>query len=263
MTGSPRARMARAAGLIAGIATHVLFAYTVWQLFWFLKDGRAGSSAGNLWIDLALALSFAVPHSLLLYPPVRSRLTRVIPAAFYGLFYTVVTCGSLLALFALWQGSDTVLWDLRGLPRTLVAVGFYGSWLALFYSLYLTGLGWQTGLTPWLHWVRGERQPRRRFEPCGAYRWIRHPVYLSFMGLVCFTPHTSLDLVELTSVWTVYLFVGSYLKDRRLAYFLGDSYRQYEARVPGFPLMPFGPLARRPLAITAPQPEPSNSPKAA
>lgn len=242
------ARMARLAGWTAGIGTHVLFAYTVWHLFWFLKDGRASSDHGSLWIDLALALLFAVPHSLLLYPTIRQKITRWIPPAFYGLFYTVVTCLSLLVLFTAWQGSDAVLWDLTGGWQTAVTMGFYASWVALFYSLYLTGLGYQTGLTPWLYWVRNEKPPRREFHPTGAYCFIRHPVYVSFMGLVWFTPHMSLDHVVLTSVWTVYLFVGSYLKDRRLEYFLGTSYRQYESEVTGFPLMPFGPLARRPLA---------------
>jgi protein-S-isoprenylcysteine O-methyltransferase Ste14 len=200
---------------------------------------------------LALALMFAVPHSLLLWPPVRSALTSWIPSAFYGLFYTAVTCVSLLALFAFWQGSPTVLWELTGTTRMLMDIGFYASWIALFYSLYLTGLGYQTGLTPWLYWVRRENLPRREFCPCGAYRWLRHPVYLSFMGLVWFTPHMSLDHVVLTGVWTTYLLIGSYLKDRRLTYFLGDDYREYQARVPGFPLMPFGPLARRPLQAKA------------
>ncbi|QDU55710.1 methyltransferase family protein [Aeoliella mucimassa] len=242
-----RARMARFAGYAAGIGTHVLFAYTVWHLFWFLKDGRAASTGGNLGLDAALALMFAVPHSLLLYPAVRSKLVKVIPAAFYGLFYTVATCVSLLLLFHYWQGSDVVFWDLDGAGWGVMTAGFYASWIALFYSLYLTGLGYQTGLTPWLYWVRGEKPPRRGFDACGAYRFIRHPVYLSFMGLVWFTPHMSLDHVILTGIWTMYLFVGSYLKDRRLAYFLGDSYLEYQSRVPGFPLMPFGPLARIPV----------------
>ena len=240
--------MARFAGWTAGIATHLLFAFTVWHLFWFLKDGRMNSASGSLWVDFGLAMMFAVPHSVLLYPAVRKTLTRWIPQAFYGLFYTVVTCVSLLVLFAYWQGSETLLWHLQGPWHVAAMVGFYGSWVALFYSLYLTGLGYQTGLTPWLYWVRGEKPPRRDFHPTGAYRFLRHPVYISFMGLVWFTPHMSLDHVVLTSVWTAYLFVGSYLKDRRLEYFLGDSYRQYEADVIGFPLMPFGPLGRRPLA---------------
>src|SRR5207244_3234927 len=48
----------------------------------------------------------------------------------------------------------------------------------------------------------------------------------------------------LNAVWTCYVFVGSYFKDRRLEFFLGDVYRDYEARVPGYPLVGPGPLGR-------------------
>ncbi|MCA9241570.1 MAG: hypothetical protein KDA37_15275, partial [Planctomycetales bacterium] len=139
-------------GIAAGIAVHLLFAVTVWALFWFLKGSRHGGMHGSLLMDACLALMFCVPHSLLLHPVVRRRLTQVIPGAFYGLFFTAVTCVSLLVLFALWQTVGPVLWEAKGGFRVLVDAGFYLSWAALFYSLYLTGLGYQTGLTPWLAW---------------------------------------------------------------------------------------------------------------
>ena len=80
---------------------------------------------------------------------------------------------------------------------------------------------------------------------------MRHPVYLSFLGLVWLTPTVTLDRAILIAVWTAYIFVGSYLKDRRLQYFLGSRYREYQARVPGFPGMPVGPLARIPWSADA------------
>ena len=43
---------------------------------------------------------------------------------------------------------------------------------------------------------------------------------------------------------TAYVAVGSWLKDRRLLFYLGDVYRSYQARVPGYPLVGFGPLGR-------------------
>jgi protein-S-isoprenylcysteine O-methyltransferase Ste14 len=46
------------------------------------------------------------------------------------------------------------------------------------------------------------------------------------------------------AVWTAYIVVGSVLKDRRLLHFIGNEYRGYRARVPGYPGIPFGPLAR-------------------
>jgi protein-S-isoprenylcysteine O-methyltransferase Ste14 len=73
---------------------------------------------------------------------------------------------------------------------------------------------------------------------------LRHPVYLGFLGLVWFVPCMTIDRATLTAVWTVYVFVGSYLKDRRMVHYLGMSYRQYQAEVPGYPLMLAGPLGR-------------------
>jgi hypothetical protein len=53
------------------------------------------------------------------------------------------------------------------------------------------------------------------------------------------------------AVWTTYIFIGSALKDGRLLHFMGDTYREYQARVPGYPGVGFGPLGRVPPRLTA------------
>ncbi|MCA9103604.1 MAG: NnrU family protein [Pirellulales bacterium] len=238
-----RAVLRRVLGVAAGIGTHALFAVTVWYLFWFLKQGAGAATDGKyIVVDAGLAMLFALPHSLLLWPPVRRRLGRWVDGSFYGLLFTVVTCVTLLLLFAEWRESTRVLWEVGGTTATLVTACFYGSWVALLYSLHLTGLGYQTGLTPWLRWLRRQPQQRRGFQPRGAYRLFRHPVYLSFLGLIWFTPRMTADHAVLTAIWTVYIFLGSWLKDQRLAFYLGDAYRAYQARVPGYPMVYAGPL---------------------
>jgi protein-S-isoprenylcysteine O-methyltransferase Ste14 len=122
--------------------------------------------------------------------------------------------------------------------------GFYASWVSLFLSLRITGVGYQSGWTQWTYWLRRQPLPQREFRERGAYRWLRHPVYLSFLGLVWFTPRMSADHALLTGVWTVYVFIGSWLKDRRLFFYLGNAYREYASRVPGYPGMLFGPLGK-------------------
>jgi protein-S-isoprenylcysteine O-methyltransferase Ste14 len=94
--------------------------------------------------------------------------------------------------------------------------------------------------------VRGVPQPRREFVERNAYRVLRHPVYLSFLGLIWFAPLVTLNRVVLMAVWSAYILVGSVLKDRRLVHFIGEDYRGYQSRVPGYPGIPFGPLARIP-----------------
>jgi protein-S-isoprenylcysteine O-methyltransferase Ste14 len=181
----------------------------------------------------------------MLVPKTRRLLTRLIPAPFYDSTFCVVTCVSLLVLFFAWNQSPVVLWDFGGWQEALIHVLFYCSWAALLYSLALTGLGYQNGWTPFYYWLRRQKAPPREFKPKGAYRWIRHPVYLSFLGLVWFTPRMTLDHAVLTLIWTGYIFYGSLLKDRRLEFFIGRAYVEYQRRVPGYPLMLLGPLGRR------------------
>jgi hypothetical protein len=239
--------MRRFLGIACGIATQAVFFGTLVPLYRFLRNDFAAAPEGSLWIDAAAALQFAIPHSVLLHPATRKWVTRRLRSEFYGLLFCFVTCASLWLLFAVWRGSRTIAWAWPESLRPLVTAGFVISWIATLYSLSLTGLGYQTGLTPWWHWIRRRPVPRREFRPAGAYRYTRHPVYLSFLGLVWLTPVVTLDRAVLIGVWTVYVFLGSYLKDERLARLIGEPYRQYQAEVPAYPFFAYfgrGPVAR-------------------
>jgi protein-S-isoprenylcysteine O-methyltransferase Ste14 len=238
--------MRRVLGIAAGVVTHALFACTVWRLYWFLKGGVVAAANGALSLDLILALQFGVLHSALLHPIVRDALSRWISPFFYGLFYCASTCVELLVVFSFWQPSPTIWWELTGAGRGLVTAGWFASWGALLYSLWSSGLGYQTGWTPWWHWLRGRPLPPRSFKPRGPFLVMRHPIYLSFLGLIWMTPVMTTDRAILTAIWTVYILVGSYLKDERLAHYLRDSYRDYQSRVAGYPGMPAGPLGKLP-----------------
>jgi protein-S-isoprenylcysteine O-methyltransferase Ste14 len=236
----------RLAGTAFGLGTQISFAFTVCLLFLFLRDGSNVPANNWLALDCLLALQFGVVHSILLLPSVRAVLSRILPSQLYGSFFCAATCLGLWLVFVYWRGSSTLFWNATGFTRLAVWAGFYASWVALFFSLRLSGLGYQTGWTQWMYWLRRQSLPPRGFKERGAYRWLRHPVYLSFLGLIWFAPRMTADHAVLCGVWTAYVFVGSYLKDRRLAYYLGDPYREYASRVPGYPGMFFGPLGKWP-----------------
>lgn len=242
--------MRRFVGIIFGIATQLLFLITVWYLFWFLKEDFSHHAIGSLAIDALLAIQFAVGHSLLLYPGIRTAVTRRLPSQFYGSLFCVQTCVGILLTAFCWRSSPVEIWNLSGWGGWLMTAGFYGSWLSLLYSLNLTGLGYQTGLTQWWYWLRKQPLPRRDFQPRSLYCCLRHPVYLSFMGLLWFTPLMTLDRAVLTGIWTAYIFIGSYLKDERLSFYIGKPYRDYQSRVPGYPFIFFGPLGKRKTKVT-------------
>ncbi len=254
-----RSAAQRTLGICYGFGNQILFLFTVWYLFWFLRDGAiVGQSTllksdGWLLRDCGLALLFAFSHSVMLVPKSRRVLTRLIPAPFYDSTFCVVTCVSLMTLFFCWTQSQTVIWAAGGWLASCIRFLFYISWVALLYSLALTGLGYQNGWTPFYYWLRREQAPRREFRPLGAYKLIRHPVYMSFLGLIWFTPRMTLDHAALTFVWTAYIFYGSVLKDRRLEFFVGKAYIDYQRRVPGFPLVFAGPLGRRRPEVVPPE----------
>jgi protein-S-isoprenylcysteine O-methyltransferase Ste14 len=254
--------MARVFWISFGIGSHLLLLVTVWFLFPFLVgDSRPELSSAPLswwWVDALLALQFGIGHSLLLRPIMRDRLENFLPRPLYGCFFTAMTCLSLLGLIACWQSSGVVLYRLEGWAERGMRGAYLLSWGALLYTLGLTGYGFQTGWTPFWAWVHRRQPPPRRFTVRGAYKILRHPVYLAFLAQVWLTPLLTLDRALLTAIFTVYIFVGSWLKDRRLLFYLRDTYADYQARVPGYPLA-IGPLGRvRPRtsekAIAAPQP---------
>ena len=246
--------------LTFGAANQVLFGITVTRLFFFLKGGdeiRPLLSNGVdysyhwVWVDILLAVQFAVLHSAMLWPSIRARLNRAMPPALGGSFFSAATCVSLFVTMELWRASPSSLWRVTGPAYWAVLALFLASWAALTYSLWLTGFGHQTGFSTWWAWARGRETPRRGFAPKGAYKVLRHPIYLSFLGLVWFNPFMTVDRLTLALLWTTHIFVGSYLKDRRLERYIGEPYRRYQADVPGYPLFR-GPLGRRRLGPEAP-----------
>lgn len=244
--------------VLLGVTAHVVLGMTVWYLFDFFRGGEPATSADSVGArfaplvgDSLLALQFAVLHSLLLWRGVRDRLERFIPRLLYGCFFALMTCASLLLAISAWQPIPVVYWHLQGTPETIVSLGHLLGWVGLVYTMSLTGLGYQTGSTPFWAWLRRREPPRRRFEPRGVYHLLRHPVYLCVLVLVWVTPVLTLDRLVLGIWWTLYVFIGSYLKDRRLEFYLGERYRAYEAQVPGYPFIGFGPLGRRSNALAA------------
>src|SRR5262245_47433675 len=181
-----RVSWSRVAGIAAGVGTQLVFAVTVYFLFFYLQDGSANRGHQWLAVDILLALQFAILHSLLLLPAARSAISRLMPGQFHGILFCATTCLCLWMIFLFLRGSSTVIWDATSLTKTAVRLGYYGSWFALLGSLKLTGFGYQTGWTQWLYWYRRQPLPRRAFEERGAFRFMRHPTYASFLGLIWF-----------------------------------------------------------------------------
>ena len=104
-----------------GLATHALFAVTVYYLYFYLRGDDealpAASAKSFAWaalVDSMLAIQFAVSHSWLLHPTTRRRFSGLVPQPAYGVFFCTSTCLSLLLTIAYWHPMGGAVWQLKG-----------------------------------------------------------------------------------------------------------------------------------------------------
>ena len=104
--------MVRLLGILIGVAVHGLFALMVYHLYFFLGARPRNPARQHSVSERGLlALQFVVIHSLLLLPKVRTKLERVIPPAFYGLFFCLMTTLTLLLAMHYWQVGSSAMWN--------------------------------------------------------------------------------------------------------------------------------------------------------
>lgn len=66
----------------------------------------------------------------------------------------------------------------------------------------------------------------------GFYRLVRHPLYLFGLLFLWLTPIMTLNLLIVYVSLTIYIFVGAYFEERKLAREFGASYLEYKSRTP-------------------------------
>ena len=87
-----------------------------------------------------------------------------------------------------------------------------------------------------LHVRKVEDQEHFHLSP--FHRYVRHPWY--FFGLVLIWTRDMSVTTLLSSVMiTLYFIVGSWLEEKKLLVYHGDTYRRYMARVPGLIPLPW------------------------
>jgi protein-S-isoprenylcysteine O-methyltransferase Ste14 len=202
----------------------------------------------RLLFNALISVGFFLQHSIMIRKPFRRWLSVLIPAHYKGAVYTLASGFALLAFVAFWQGSDIILFDLQGLP---------GSVMRAFYFLSIIGTGWgmwalrsidMFELDPIIENLRARPSPAIPFTIRGPYRWVRHPLYLFMIVLFWSCPLLTVDRLLFNLLWTIWVVIGTILEERDLADDFGDAYRDYQANVPmlvpnGFrPVCPAGKL---------------------
>ena len=94
--------------------------------------------------------------------------------------------------------------------------------------------------TPWdlLEFVGLRRPQRKRLFTGKAYGFVRHPIYLGCSILLAFHPVQTRNSLASTAAIVAYLYLGTFLEERRMERTFGEAYREYRKRVPRFLPLP-------------------------
>ncbi len=221
----------RVLALGLGGVSLLAFGYFLFAGPFGLVDLGQGFGA-DLAINFGLSMLFFVQHSAMVRRPFKAGLARAIPTHYIDAVYAMASGIALLALVLLWQDTAQVVWYATGgawwgarLVFVLgLAVGIWG-------GLSLKGFD-SFGLKPIRDRFRG-REPRPPVLMVeGAYRWVRHPLYLAALLMIWSYPALTVDRLMFNMLWTVWIFIGTVLEERDLVDDFGEDYREYQRSVP-------------------------------
>jgi methanethiol S-methyltransferase len=198
-------------------------ARTAW--LYAVELGRAApfGGAAPILIDLLLFTIFALHHSIFARDAIKRAVARAVPERAVRSVYVWIASALLIAVCEGWRPVGGSVYAAAAPWRWLLtAVQMAG--------LLLTGLGVRA-IDPLelagIHPPRGDQD----LVVGGAYRLVRHPLYLGWILMMFATPHLTGDRLLFAVVSSFYLLVAIPWEERSLEGAFGDSYRQYKRRV--------------------------------
>lgn len=237
--------MARLFALFYGVACYAVFFATFLYAIGFVagmgvpKHIDSGTSSGfatALLVDIALLGLFAVQHSGMARPGFKRWWTRIVPGPIERSTYVLLSSLALVLLFWQWQPLPQQIWnvDVQLARRALHGLSAFG-WLLVLTGTFLINHFELFGLQQTWRYGRGHDADERipPFVTRAFYRIVRHPLMLGFLIAFWATPTMTLGHLLFAAATTAYIFVAvKFLEERDLVAVYGDTYRDYQRRVP-------------------------------
>lgn len=240
--------MKRILVLAYGIAAYVLFLGTFLYAIAFVGNlhvpttvdtGQAAPALTASVIDALLLGLFAVQHSVMARYGFKRRWTRIVSWHLERSTFVLAASIALALILWQWRPIPTIVWDLRGtMAGTVLNVLFWVGWAILLFSTFLIDHFELFGLDQVWAYVNGKEFRRPAFKTPSLYQWVRHPIYLGFLISFWSAPVMTAGHLLFSVATTGYILVGIWFEERDMVGAFGDTYREYQRRVPM--LIPIG-----------------------
>jgi protein-S-isoprenylcysteine O-methyltransferase Ste14 len=216
---------------IAGSISLLLFGFFLFGYSFTVKDfGYSGP--GILAWDMLLCLIFFFQHSTMIRKAFRNRLTAIVPPHFQGSLYTVASATVLITIVLFWQHSEQTLISLQGISRWVAHGVFFASLIGMIWAMRSLPSFDMLGVQPILTNLSSRHERSIPLTIQGPYRWVRHPLYFSILLMIWCCPDLSVDRLLFNALFTVWIVVGTLLEERDLVTEFGETYLNYQRKVP-------------------------------
>src|SRR5262249_13665434 len=153
--------------------------------------------------------------------------TRVVPRPLERSTYVLCSNAALTLLFWQWRPLPEPVWTVRA-PLAVAALHavFWLAWALLFASTCLLSHFELFGVRQVLAKLAGTEPTAASFATPGLYRYVRHPIYLSFLLAFWAAPTMTAGHLLFALACTGYILVAIQLEERDLVAVFGNQYRR-------------------------------------
>ena len=228
-----------------GVVCYVVFFITFLYAIAFVGDLafvphtlNRGIETASVWkalvIDAILLGIFAIQHSGMARRGFKRWLTGWLPASIERSTFVLLSSLALILLFWQWRPLTGVVWDVgQGWAWWLLyAVSALG-WLIVLSGTFVINHFDLFGLRQVWYAARRQKPPPLEFVEHFYYSLVRHPLMLGFIIAFWAIPRMTVGHLLFAIATTGYILIAvKFLEERDLAAMHGETYRDYQRRVP-------------------------------
>jgi methanethiol S-methyltransferase len=183
----------------------------------------ANVSWTNAAVDAALFAAFAAHHSIFARAGIKAHLARAVPDRLIRAIYVWTASLLLLAVLAWWQPVGGLLYRISGAWLLGPAVAQVAGVLLIARSVRVIDALDLAGVR--------DSAAAAGLQVRGPYRFVRHPLYLGWVLVVCGTAAMTGDRLAFAVYSVAYLIVAVPWEERSLRHAFGAEYVRYSRRV--------------------------------